>query len=406
MKAQTSSLQGIKRQVFIASIVAILGLSMFVSAYGRSKPKEAGPIKIGYAMPFSGPAAFFGPEVLSGLEMAFEEANWQANGRKIEIIKEDNEGTGEKTITVVKKLFELDKIDILVGIDCPPSLLPVWDYIVAHDIPLVIATCILHNQPAPHADIVRYSAPHVFRLRQQEREFNYRFAQWLYKNHGARNVMTLALDMPPGYWTSEGFQKGITDLGGTVVGELFAPPQTMDFAPYLAKLDPDVVDTLWVWHTPSAAIGLVKTFEEFGWKDKVRLVGFDIAPEPVVPEFGDSGVGVMVVDQYFWGIDNPINKAFVDSYTAKYGHHPDALGESGYGCGKLILKALESTGGNTDTKKLVEGLTKAAAAGLELPRGKVTFTGNQAHGPMYVSEIKKVDGEYKSEVIYYESMQP
>jgi len=387
-------------------IVAIVGLSMLLSACTKKEPEKAAPIKIGYPMPFSGPAAFFGPAVLSGLELAFDEVSWEVNGRKIEIIKEDNEGSGEKTITVVKKLVELDKVDILVGIDSPPSLLPVWDYIVSQGIPLIIATCILHNQPAPHADIVRYSAPHVFRLRQQERDFNYQFAQWLYKNHGARNVMTLALDMPPGYWASEGFQKGITDLGGTIVGELFAPPQTMDFAPYLAKLDPDAVDALWVWHTPSAAVGLVKTFEEFGWKDKVRLVGFDIAPEPVVPEFGDSGVGLMVVDQYFWDIDSPINKAFVDSYTAKYGHHPDALGESGYSCGKLILQALEATGGNTDTDKLVEGLSKVAAAGMDLPRGKLTFTENQAYGPMYVSEIKKVDGEFTSEVIYSESMQP
>lgn len=386
--------------------VAILGLSMLFGAFISSEPAGAAPIKIGYLNPFSGPAAFFGPDIVSGVKLALDEANWQVAGRKIELIEQDNEGTGEKTITVVKNLVELNKVDALIGMDSTPSLLPSWDYIVQRNIPLIIATCILENQPAPHAPIKKYAAPNVFRVRELERQFNYKFARWLYKNSGTRNVMTIALDMPPGYWASEGFQKGITDLGGKVVGELFAPPQTMDFAPYLAKIDPKAVDTLWVWHTPSAAVGLVKTFDEYGWKDKVRLVGFDIAPEPVVPEFGDSGVGLMVVDQYFSAVNTPVNQAFVKSYKAKNGHNPDALAESGYDCAKMLLKALELTKGNTEAKQLVNTLSKVAAAGLDTPRGKITFSGNQAYGPFYISKIVKVGGQFQSTVIYSEMMQP
>jgi branched-chain amino acid transport system substrate-binding protein len=400
-----SSIRGGKRWAIAAlSVLMILmmGLTVCFTACGTSEPEATGPIKIGYVMPFSGPAAFFGPEVLSGLELVLEEAGWTGGGRTIEIIQEDNEGDGEKTITKVKKLIELDKVDVLIGIDSPPSLLPVWDYIVAQEVPLLIATCILDNQPAPHAAIEEHRAPHVFRLRQQERHFNYRFAQWLYKNHGARNVMTLALDMPPGYWAAEGFQNGITDLGGTVVDELYAPPQTMDFAPYLAKVNPDAVDTLWVWHTPSAAVGLVKTFDEYGMKGKVLLTGFDIAPEPVVPEFGESGVGLMVVDQYFWDIDTAINKSFVDAYVAKYGHHPDALGEGGYACGQMLLKALEATGGKTDKETLTDALSDVADEGMTLPRGSITFEDNQAYGPVYVSQIQKTADGYVSRIVHSE----
>ena len=409
MKAQTSSISGIKKDISLAVAVltvAILGLSTLFPAFISANPAGTGPIKIGYLNPFSGPAAFFGPDIVSGVKLALDEAKWQVAGRKIELIEQDNEGTGEKTITVVKNLVELNKVDVMIGMDSTPSLLPSWDYIVQHGIPLIIATCILENQPAPHAPITKVAAPNVFRLRELERQFNYHFAQWLYKNSGARNVMTLALDMPPGYWASEGFQKGITDLGGKVVGELFAPPQTMDFAPYLAKIDPKVVDTLWVWHTPSAAVGLVKTFDEYGWKNKVRLVGFDIAPEPVVPEFGDSGEGLMVVDQYFSGVDTPANQAFVKSYKAKNGHNPDALAESGYDCAKMVLKALELTKGDTETKQLVKTLSKVAAAGLDTPRGKITFSGNQAYGPFYISKIVKVGGKYQSAVIYSGMMKP
>jgi branched-chain amino acid transport system substrate-binding protein len=410
MKAYHSR-KRITRPIFIALailVIASLGFSILFSACSNEvKPTETTPIKIGYLNPFSGPAAFFGPDILSGIQLALDEVNSQVAGRKIELIQQDNEGTGEKTLTVIKNLVELNKVDILIGIDSTPSILPSWDYLVKNNIPLVIPTCILENQPAPHAAITKYAAPNIFRVRELERQFNYEFAQWLYKNNNARNVMTLALDMPPGYWASEGFQKGITDLGGKVVGELYAPPETMDFAPYLAKIDPKVVDTLWVWHTPSAAVGLVKAFDEYGWKDKVKLVGFDIAPEPVIPQFGDSGVGLLVVDQYFSGVNTPLNDAFVKAYKAKNNNNnPDALAESGYDCMKMVLKALESTKGNTDKQQIVDALSKIASAGFDTPRGKLTFSGNQAYGPFYISKIEKVNGQYVSTVVYSGTMKP
>jgi branched-chain amino acid transport system substrate-binding protein len=409
MKSYFSATRGLRRQVLLALAVltvAVTVFAMLLSGCSKSQVSQGTPIKIGYLNPFSGPAAFFGPDILSGVQLALDEVNSEVGGRKIELIQQDNEGTGEKTLSVVKNLVELNKVDVMVGMDSTPSILPSWTYIVQHGVPLVIPTCILENQAAPHASIEKYAAANVFRVREQERQFNYEFAKWLVSNAGAKNVMTLALDMPPGYWASEGFQQGITEMGGKIVGELFAPPETMDFAPYLAKIDPKAVDTLWVWHTPSAAVGLVHAFADYGWKDKVKLVGFDIAPEPVIPEFGDAGVGLMVVDQYFSGIDTPANQAFVKAYSAKNGNNPDALAETGYDAAKMVILALQKTGGKSDAKTLTDALSQVATAGMDTPRGKLTFKDNQAYGPFFISQIVKAGDGYQSKVVYSGSMQP
>jgi hypothetical protein len=47
-----------------------------------------------------------------------------------------------------------------------------------------------------------------------------------------------------------------------------------------------------------------------------------------------------------------------------------------------------------------------ADAGMDTPRGKLTFKDNQAYGPFFISEIGKSGSNYTSNVVYSGTMQP
>ena len=49
-------------------------------------------IRIGYLGPLTGIFAQAGKDMLDGLKMSLEQVNYQAGGRKIELIEEDTEG--------------------------------------------------------------------------------------------------------------------------------------------------------------------------------------------------------------------------------------------------------------------------------------------------------------------------
>lgn len=381
--------------------VSMLMLSIIFAACSSKKTQESAPVKIGYAMPLTGEVAVIGTLTLRGLELALDEVNYQFKGRKLEMISMDTVGDPKKDIPVVNKLIDKDKVDFLV---CPagaPELTAIWDYVTRKGTPWIVPVAIMYDQPKPHGEIKTYSSPSVFRTRQLERRMAYNFAKWLSINKGTKKVMTLAMDNPPGYWMTGGFIQGITESGGTVVKEVYAAMGTMDFAPYLANVKPTDIDTLFAIFGPPTSISLVKAFAEYGLKDKVKFVGFSmLAPDPVVPQFGDAGLGILTADQYFSAIDTPVNKEFVAKFMKKFNEPPDAFADDGYTVGKLILGALERTGGSTEAAKVVEALTAITKAGVQAPRGLLAFDEhNTAVGSVCIAKIEKVNGKYTNVLV-------
>ena len=52
---------------------------------------QSGPVKIGLVLPYSGVYAVLGESITQGMELVFARENWTVAGRKIEMIKEDDE---------------------------------------------------------------------------------------------------------------------------------------------------------------------------------------------------------------------------------------------------------------------------------------------------------------------------
>lgn len=390
-------------------ISVILVLFIFFAACAPS-PSPTSPstpstpaktnIKIGVAMPFTGEVAFEGI-VASGVELAINEANSQIAGRNIEIIKFDTGSGAELAVSGIKKLVELDKVDFIVAPAGTPQLVAIWDYVKSAGFPLLIPIAMPIDMPKPGAEMIYYTADNVYRAPALEYRLAGTFAQWLYQNKGTRNVYTLCMDNPPGYVMAAGFINGIKAAGGKVIKEAYAPMGTLDWAPFLADINPNNIDTLFCFFVPPTSVALVKTFADLGLKGKVLLTGYGpLAADPVVPMMAESGVGLLTTDGYYATVDNPINADFVKRFTAKYGQPPDGFAEAGYVAGKMILGALKFTGGDTAKAKLIEGLADVAKSPLDVPRGKITFDDkHNAKGNIYIAEIVKAGNEYKNAIV-------
>ena len=73
----------------------------------RGRPGRGGrTIRVGFLGPLTGIFAQAGKDMLDGLKMALEQARWQAGGRKIELIEEDNEGNPATAVAKYRKLVE------------------------------------------------------------------------------------------------------------------------------------------------------------------------------------------------------------------------------------------------------------------------------------------------------------
>jgi branched-chain amino acid transport system substrate-binding protein len=91
--------------------------SLVFAKGGSEAGADTAPIVIGGIFPLSGPVAVYGVEARNGIELAIKEINGAGgiNGRKLELISEDDEGNPEKTVNAYNKLTTRDKASIIIG---------------------------------------------------------------------------------------------------------------------------------------------------------------------------------------------------------------------------------------------------------------------------------------------------
>jgi branched-chain amino acid transport system substrate-binding protein len=97
-------------------------------------------IKIGIFQPLTGPATIFGYPVADGVIALYKEVNDQGgiNGRKIEVVLEDDACSNAKTVAAVKKLIFRDRVFMLHGATCSAGALAAKPDIVASETPYVV----------------------------------------------------------------------------------------------------------------------------------------------------------------------------------------------------------------------------------------------------------------------------
>lgn len=79
----------------------------------------AAPLRIGIPVPLSGANSAYGREIRRGFELGKEILGLN----DIQFIFEDDACDGAKSVTIIKKLLEVDKVDLISGIFCNTALL-------------------------------------------------------------------------------------------------------------------------------------------------------------------------------------------------------------------------------------------------------------------------------------------
>ena len=152
-----------------------------------------GPIKIGFIAPFSGGFAAQGKDMLAALQLYFEEIGYQAAGRKIELIMEDDEANPAVGLTKTRKLVEKDGVHLMTGGMMASTGYALAPYIDSQEIPMtypVISSDDLTQRKIPKWIVrtgwCKLPAPSAFRRVclycpqvQEDRHHRLRFRLWL-----------------------------------------------------------------------------------------------------------------------------------------------------------------------------------------------------------------------------------
>ena len=349
---------------------------------------QGAPIKIGLVLPYSGVYAVLGESITQAMELVFARENWTVAGRKIEMIKEDDEMQPPVGIRKTEKLIESDKVDILTGPVHSGILMGMRDKV--HNSKTIL---IVSNAGADAIARGRCSK-WIFRASFSNWQPNQPMGGWVAKNL-SKEVFLTAPNYQAGKDMLDAFKETYLPAGGKVVGEDYPKLGETDYAPYLTKIRQSGAKVVYAFYSGTDAVNFVKQYDQFGLKQSIKLTGAGFLTEPdVLPAQGRSALGVITGHFYTPLLENPTNQAFVRDFRAKFGGKmPDGFACQGYDTAETIVRALKATGGNTQDKEKLVAAIEATA--FESPRGPFRFdpkTHNVIQPFIYIREVKEVAG--------------
>ena len=190
--------------------------------------------------------------------------------------------------------------------------------------------------------------------------------------------------------------------GGKILGSVYPPLNEKDYAPFLTKIADSGADVYFGWFAGNDAVNFCRQAEQFGLRKKMKMstTGWFFERNLLTAQ-KESAEGWFCCFNWAITLDNPVNKEFVKQYNQFTKDDPSvAVSMSsvhGYDAGQMILKALEITGGDTDSAKIskaMEGLK------LDSPRGAVEVDAtHEMVQPMYIGKIVKSGDAYQAEII-------
>lgn len=101
-------------------------------------------IRIGAFGPFGGPVYLYGKLVMNGVEAVFDKVNESGgvNGRKLVLVREDDNCKPEGAIAAVKKLAYQEKVFAIIGGACSNATLAATPELVKSGVPMVVNSAV------------------------------------------------------------------------------------------------------------------------------------------------------------------------------------------------------------------------------------------------------------------------
>lgn len=300
-------------------------------------------IKVGLSItqtgPYSPPAIF----ELRGYQLAVDEINHDGGllGRKLDLIKYDDQGNPSTAVQLYQKLLTDDKVDLLVS--------PYQTDLTAAVAPIVNRA--KKVMPSLAANVENFSGKYPYLVQAITQTPQYMTpALDLASSKGYKTVALLIQNTQFPIQLAGGIEDEVKKLGMKIVFKESYDPSTTDFSALVLKAGnahPDVI----VGATYLAdAEGIVRAAKS--QNIAAKMFAFSIGP--VEPEFykslGSAANGIFGTTLYFPSLHTKGNTEFVKAFQAKFGVEPDYHAAVAYASMKLLGQAVSQVGSLDQTK--------------------------------------------------------
>jgi len=278
-------------------------------------------IKIGLVTALSGQSARAGEAITRGLQVAIDEINAKGgllNGRKLELLRRDDESIPAKGVIAARELYFKEKVAVLIGgLDTPvavaivpianESKLPFMD-------PWAAGTAITKNGAKDN---------YVFRVSAVDELVDKAMLQYAQKTHNARKPGMILVNNPWGESNEKGLTAALAEKKMNAAGIEKFEGNDVDVVPQLSRLKSAGTDVLFLVGNVGPSSQVVKSLDRMGWMPPI-VSHWGPAGGRFTELAGPSAKNVHFVQTYsFFGNQSPVGQKVLKALMAKY---PDIKG--------------------------------------------------------------------------------
>lgn len=373
-------------------IIALLGASLAWTTAGYAQET----VKIGVILPYSGPFADAANQLQAGIDLYIAKHGDTVAGKKIELIKKDTGGpAADVAQRMAQELVVRDRADIIAGFALTPEALgaaPVAEEAQKLMVVMNAATSMVTEQ-----------SEYIVRTSVTIPQVNYALGKWAFEDGGVTQAYTLVSDYGPGHDAEKSFSAGFTEAGGKILGSDRTPVANPDFSAFVQRVkdaNPEAVYIFVPGGAQPAAIGKALVDRGLAPPATKILAQGELTHPEALASMGETARGIITTFHYTLERDDPLNKEYVEGYTAaNNGREPDLFSIGGYDGMHLIYEALKKTNGDTSGDALI-----AAAKGMswQSPRGPMSIDPETRDvvQTVYIREVQEVDGKLQNVIIH------
>lgn len=305
----------------------------------------ADTIKIGFNIPMTGDIPKVGESSKLSADMLKADINGagglEVGGKKymLEFIYEDNEAKAESAVIAALKLIDRDQVLAMIGPNSSKQAVPAGQ--VADDNKTVMVTPWSTN---PDTTLDR---PWVFRAAFLDPFQGPVAVNFAVKQFGAKTAAVL-------YDLSNDYSKGLAEIfkdvfekkmgAGSVLAFESHGTKDQDFSAQLTKIIATKPDFIFLPDNYNQVALIVKQAHQQGYTG--QFMGSDAwGSSELMTLCGDDCKGLFFSTHYAAAGATGATKTFIDRYTDKYGYTPDDVAALTWDATRIVLEAIQGTGG-------------------------------------------------------------
>jgi branched-chain amino acid transport system substrate-binding protein len=325
-------MKGIVGKAFVV-VAAILSLVAAASA-----GYAAETVKVGVLLPLTGSQAKFGEIEKRSFEMAVEEINAKGgvNGKKIELLFEDDTGKPDVGRSAVEKLISREKVPVITGGYSSSVTAAATPVAQQFKVPFVVCT-------GSADDITEKKYDYIFRINPPASEYPNAVQSFL--QEVAKDVKTVALlyeNSAFGQSSSKSFEEEAKGLGLKIVVKEGYQAGAIDFKPILTKVKSANPDMIYMVSYVMDASLLMRQSKELRINPKMFVGG---GAGFTLPEFaksaGDASDGVFSATLWIETLPFPGAKEYFNKFQKRYGSETEYHGAEAYAAMYVVADALK-----------------------------------------------------------------